>query len=683
MIRAQVPPHPDTSRGQIDAPGASYALVSSSVDLEALIEASRLGESGAPMLDVALALVAGGWPVFPCGQDKAPLVGGGFKARECDTEKVRHWWAAHPDAMPGICPGDQGLAALDVDSTAAAAAVDAAGYWNDGFVVATGGTSQPFEYDGAIHSPMHIYVRATEQPKIPGVVVRFRGGYVIAPGARRGNRVYTVCDNATPRDWTAVAPASAPVAPQRAELLERVGVAVACIPNTETTDREQYVAVAHMVKGAVGEAGHDIFMAWAAKYPGAVDPAEDARVFETITAPRTGWPELWRFASLHGFDASPEIAADARNDFTEPAPVVEVVDTRTKLTRMLTTVHDAKDAIDRSLALKNLRKAGFVNSEIKAMLSDLAPTQSDEGNTLGELLQMPELLKEPTPAIPYLVWPGLKTLVAAREKIGKSTLAMAGAARATRGETFLGEPMTPQRVLWLSEEPLAIAVMRAHAMGADLERFIIVSMGMNPHTQLKRALDRWAPSVVVIDTLFRFAAVEDENDSVAWMPTLLLFDEVTRGGAGLLTLVHSIKHSEKGEYRGSSAIGGFVDAILEMHLPKNGGNVRQLSGRGRLHFGKPFAVRLLEEAKGDFELLGDANMQDTIVLGQAVCDYVADNPGASQAQIRAALKKKTETISALLGTLKDTGKLTQYEGSKGWHLKSAQKSAQDDFKGDA
>src|SRR6266496_2213756 len=47
--------------------------------VEGLVTASHLGESGAPMVDVALALVNAGWAVFPCGQDKAPLVGGGFK----------------------------------------------------------------------------------------------------------------------------------------------------------------------------------------------------------------------------------------------------------------------------------------------------------------------------------------------------------------------------------------------------------------------------------------------------------------------------------------------------------------------------------------------------------------------------------------------------------------------------
>jgi len=320
-----------------------------------------------------------------------------------------------------------------------------------------------------------------------------------------------------------------------------------------------------------------------------------------------------------------------------------------------------------------LRKAGFVYSEIKSMLSEMAPTQTDEGYALGDLLKMPELLTEPTPAIPCLAWPGLKTILAAREKTGKSTLAMAGAAAASRGDPFLGELTTPQRVLWLSEEPLGIVAIRAHQQRADLERFIVVGMGANPQAQLKRAIKRWSPSVVVIDTLFRFAGVEDENESAMWMPILLLFDEVTQGGAALLILVHSIKHSETGEYRGSSAIGGFVDAILEMKRPKEGEKVRKMSGRGRLHFGRPFAVRLLDEKAGEFELLRDADVQETATLQEAVTDYIEEHPGATRTQIRTALKKKSETITQVLGTLEAAGQIKK--DSKGWHLTTAQ----DDF----
>ncbi len=129
--------------------------------VEGLFTAARLGEAGRPMFEVAVALAEAGWPVFPCGQDKAPLVPGGFKARSTDPQRIKQWWLTHPDALPAIVPGDGDLAALDVDSTAAATFVDAAGYLreNGGFVVATGGTSEPFNYGNRLWHPMHVYVR--------------------------------------------------------------------------------------------------------------------------------------------------------------------------------------------------------------------------------------------------------------------------------------------------------------------------------------------------------------------------------------------------------------------------------------------------------------------------------------------------------------------------------------------
>src|SRR5260370_40161641 len=86
--------------------------------IEGLLTASKLGEQGAPMLDVALALLAGGWRVFPCGDNKAPLIPGGFKSRDGNAEKGRPWWTTPRNAMPAVCPGHGGPPALGVDSAA-------------------------------------------------------------------------------------------------------------------------------------------------------------------------------------------------------------------------------------------------------------------------------------------------------------------------------------------------------------------------------------------------------------------------------------------------------------------------------------------------------------------------------------------------------------------------------------
>lgn len=596
---------------------------------------------------------------------------------------IKEWWRTHPEALPGICPGDQGLAALDVDSMAAFNAVQEAGIDpSTGFVVNTGGTSQVFGKNGKL-APRHVYVQASAQPKLPGVVTRFQSGYVIAPGARRGDRMYVVVHNGTPAVWQGpYEGASEPVkadAPLDAPEYERVEAAVKLIPNGPDVTREQWVSMAHMIKGTLGDAGLPIFLEWASRYGDGVDVAEDTRVFETIRAPKLGWLTLASMAAQHGFAATPELQEAAQNDFAEvPLPAVggptlpgamgrhviaalarEEADTptpRQRLIEMLERVRDAKDDFDRALALLSLRKSGFAASDIRGMIGSLTEHQhSDEGNTLGELLRSPELLEEPAPAIPLLAWPGLKTLLAAREKAGKSTFALAGAAIATTGGEFLGAPVQQQKVLWLTEESLQIAVQRAESMHADHEHLIIVPMGLNPREQLRKAVERWAPQVVVIDTLYRFAGVEDENDAVAWMPVLLQFDEITRAGVALLILAHATKGEYAG-YRGSSAIGGFVDAILEMKTPSEGDTVRKYNGRGRLGYGKPFAVQLQKD--GRFTLFDRAPEDQR---ERQVFEALKGEPGLSKRKLVKATKISYDDIGTYLEKLL-TSREIRFEG---------------------
>ena len=209
--------------------------------------------------------------------------------------------------------------------------------------------------------------------------------------------------------------------------------------------------------------------------------------------------------------------------------------------------------------------------------------------------------------LPCLAWMGTKTLLAAREKTGKTTLVMAAVAAMTTGRPFLQQDTTPSTVLWMTEEPPSILVKRAKEFGADPDRLYILPMGKSPTAQLKVAVQHLNPGLIVIDTLYRFAMIEDENEAGAWLPTVLMLDEITQGGTAVLLLAHSQK-SESGEYRGSTAIGGYVDAILTMGRPKDGETLRRIRGKGRLDLGKPFIVQL---AGNTFNLV-DEVQEETI-----------------------------------------------------------------------
>jgi bifunctional DNA primase/polymerase-like protein/AAA domain-containing protein len=613
--------------------------------LAALIAAADLGAQGAPMGHVAQALAEAGLAVFPCSPtDKKPLTAHGFHDRTNDAEQVAKWWAQWPAAAPGIVPGDAGLAALDVDSPSAFAAAQAAGAIPanlldtlrtraagepldcDALIIETGGTSTPFNVDGVMVPPLHVYVRANgASPRVKGVVVRYDKGYVIAPGGKI-RKPYALLARGTPAPYTPP-PEPAPVlavivAPLATDLdPARVRAALMTLPNTGDAfaARDRWVGVAHMLRGALGDAGRDLWLEWCAQYPTA-KPEEDARVFDTLPASLLGWPALVALASQYGFQATPaERAALAQTEF---APVAD---------------------------------------------APVAPTAAvpaiDIGYMLRELMARPELLAPPKVIIPKLAWVGQKTILSSREKIGKTTLLYAGIAAATRGDDFLGEPTTRiERALILTEEALAHPTRRAGAlMHADPDRVRIVPMGMNPRAQLKEAVLRWRPDFVLVDTLYRYSGVEDENASGVWHPIFAEFDVLTRRGITLVIAVHAIKGSKDGKYRGSSALGGFVDVILEMAEPTAGSVVRNIYAKARIPVEQQFAVKY-DEPTSSFALLSeqqdqaaaDANKVRKLLREKPMLKTdLRDELDCGMPRVNAALKK----LGAEAVKDKDSGKL--------------------------
>jgi hypothetical protein len=65
-------------------------------------------------IDAALRYAAIGWPVFPVG-DKVPLTPRGHLDATTDTEQIRQWWTADPEAWVGIHCRAAGFVAFDVD----------------------------------------------------------------------------------------------------------------------------------------------------------------------------------------------------------------------------------------------------------------------------------------------------------------------------------------------------------------------------------------------------------------------------------------------------------------------------------------------------------------------------------------------------------------------------------------
>ena len=137
--------------------------------------------------DAALAYASAGIPVFPCRQDKRPLVSGGFKSATSDPAKVGEYWDRWPDALIGMPTGERsGIFALDLDidrdtgehvGEASLAAAGLAEVLDGAIEVRTpsGGRHFYFRHDGELRNSAGRLGRKID--------VRGEGGYVCVPGS--------------------------------------------------------------------------------------------------------------------------------------------------------------------------------------------------------------------------------------------------------------------------------------------------------------------------------------------------------------------------------------------------------------------------------------------------------------------------------------------------------------------
>ncbi len=132
----------------------------------------------------ALAYAARGWPVFPCDAEKRPLTAHGFKDAAAGADAVRRLWGGRPDCNVAISAEAAGLVVIDVDVKAGAPGLRS---WQ----ALVGELGASLEETATAKTPsggLHFYYRAGDHAVgssvgklAPGVDVRARGGYVVAP----------------------------------------------------------------------------------------------------------------------------------------------------------------------------------------------------------------------------------------------------------------------------------------------------------------------------------------------------------------------------------------------------------------------------------------------------------------------------------------------------------------------
>ena len=316
-------------------------------------------------------------------------------------------------------------------------------------------------------------------------------------------------------------------------------------------------------------------------------------------------------------------------------------------------------------------QAGPTPAERHGRTTSGEPDLHDKFITLAELRQHPEQLRAPEAVVPYLAFAGRVTLLAGREKLGKSTLASAAVAALSRGRQFLGASTTEGTAIWLALEEHPYEVdERFDRYRANPERVVIAIRPSDPLSGLERAVEKFKPSLVVVDSLVRLAegSVTEAGSATQWQPLLSRICNLAhRVGGPAVILVHHARKKDN-RYRDSTAVGAACDVIAEMYGRPPHPGIRMVDLRGRFPLTN-LAWRLREDGC-DVELVGsgdEAQLKDDR-LNKAILDWVEKHRGESLSKLQAGVHGRKSDVARAVDQLVKKQRLREGPGKRSARL---------------
>lgn len=200
-----------------------------------------------------------------------------------------------------------------------------------------------------------------------------------------------------------------------------------------------------------------------------------------------------------------------------------------------------------------------------------------EGIT-GGLMSIGELYSIPQQKIKWLVEGMLPmgglSILGAKPKVGKSTLARFLTLCVAHGTPFLGREVKEGGSIYFAPEEIKVGIKQHFkSMGAKKTDDIYIyadTISSDPIDQLRRYIEDTRPVLVIIDTLFRFVKAEDTNN---YGQMIQLLDPLLRLARDTDTHIMAVHHGGKGRkgssdvvdlLLGSIGISGTVDTIIIM-----------------------------------------------------------------------------------------------------------------------
>jgi putative DNA primase/helicase len=283
------------------------------------------------------------------------------------------------------------------------------------------------------------------------------------------------------------------------------------------------------------------------------------------------------------------------------------------------------------------------------------------------LTQLGDLLNEPEEKVLWtadgLLPAGGVSLLVAKPKTGKSTLARRCAMDVARGKKFLGRQTVRGKVVYLALEEKRGEVRKHFAdLGADGNEQIFTHCATAPQAaveELRELVERERPALVIIDPILRLARLKDANDYAQVNLAMEPFIAMAREFDTHLMLVY---HMGKGaradaadQILGSTAFFAAVDTVLIMARTER---YRTIQSRQRYGEDMPETVLEFDVERRRIKLgAPKAEVEITRVEEEILRVLKKAKSELKESEINDAIEGRTEVKRTALRSLVKKGKI--------------------------
>ena len=289
---------------------------------------------------------------------------------------------------------------------------------------------------------------------------------------------------------------------------------------------------------------------------------------------------------------------------------------------------------------------------------------------IGDLLAMED--KSIPWAIHEMLPHGALTIIAAEPGAGKSTWLRNLAVCVAQGRPFQGRAVKQGPVLLFSlEEYKPMVAEHMRKMGATHEDPIHIRFDPldDAVSQVRAAIARLQPAMVIIDPLPKFVNLDDLNSYGQVSPAM---DELVQlahegGGTSIVVVTHTNKNDEDKRPGGSIAFAASADVIL--HLAVEGPERRRVLSGVKNRFDErflfPATVLGLNQETGHIESLGPKSEAVYRNMAEDILMALEGGP-LMQSELFKAVTGKTGDKSKTVIRLDEVGKIERTREGKGF-----------------